>query len=191
MSEIIEQKEDKQEKAEFKIFGEADIDSHGKIRSQYPSWYFDHLKEELQNDISVTETMLKFDRIPKSEVAITQERLAQKKEKLKSLEKSCLELRGKVKDKIAKIRSELGEAISELQYSRSDMMKGLASAREEARRMTEPMIPVTGDSYKFAQACNVRVIKGKVTRNGAEKMWKIASKALGDCATNVESLRKD
>jgi hypothetical protein len=183
-------REVKEEKAEFTIFGSADLSEKGKVKSQYPSWYFDHLKDELQNDISRIETDLKFDRIPKSEVAITQERLAQKKEKQKELDRSCVELKGKKKDQVAGVYSELGEKISEQMFSRSDMKKGLADAREEMKRMTEPSIEVKGDAYKLAQACNVRVTKGKVTRDGAGKIWKILGKALGN-HSNVEHLRKD
>lgn len=181
----------KEEKADFQIFGEVDLTDKGKVKSQYPSWYFDHLKDELQNEIQKMETGLKYDRIPKTEVSITQERLSQKKEKLKEIERSCVELRGKSKDRVSKIREELGSQISEQMFSRSDMQKGLADAHEEMKRMSEPRISIHGDTIKFAQACNVKVVKGKVTRDGASKMWKIASKALGDCPTNVEFLRKD
>lgn len=181
----------KEVKADFQVFGSVDLNSKGEVKSQYPSWYFDHLKDELTDEISRIETDLKFDRIPKTEVSITQDRLRQKKDKLKELDKSCLELRGKQKDRVAGIREELGTKISETMFSRSDMKKGLADAHEEMRRMTEPTIQVSGDSLKFAQACNVRVVKGKITRDGAAKVWKIASKALGDVPTNVEHLRKD
>ncbi|MFA5340608.1 MAG: hypothetical protein WC332_02410 [Clostridia bacterium] len=181
---------EKTDKAEFQIFGSVDLTDKGKIKSQYPSWYFDHLKDELTNEISRMETDLKFDRIPKSEVAITQERLFQKKEKMKELDRSCVELRGKQKDRVAGVYEELGEKIREAMFSRSDMKKGLADPREEMKRMTEPTIEVKGDALKLAQACNVRVTKGKVTRDGAAKVWKIIGKALSE-HSNVEHLRRD
>lgn len=180
----------KEEKAEFQIFGSVDLNEKGKVKSQFPSWYFDHLKDELSNDISRMETDLKFDRIPKTEISITQERLSQKKEKMKELERSCVELKGKKKDQVYGVYNELGEKISEQMFSRSDMKKGLADPREEMKRMTEPTIEVKGDAYKIAQACNVRVTKGKVTRDGAAKIWKILGKAIGE-RSNVEHLRKD
>lgn len=178
------------EKAEFQIFGQVDLNKKGQVISQYPSWYFDQQKDDLKEEISRIETDLKFDRIPKTEVQITNDRLQQKKEKLKELEKACVELKGKQKDKVAGVRDELGQKIGDALFSRSDMKKGLADAREEMKRMTEPTIPVSGDMLKFCQACNVKVVKGKVTRDGAAKAWKIASKALGE-PSNVEHLRKD
>ena len=99
-------------------------------------------------------------------------------------------LKGKQKDRVAKVYDELGRAIGDKLFTRSDMMKGLADAHEEVKRMTEPSIPVTGDAMSLAKACNVKTVKGKVTREGAAKIWKILGKALGD-RTNTEHLRRD
>ncbi len=179
-----------EEKTLFKIFGSVDLNAKGEAKSTYPSWYFDHLKDELKNDIDRIETQIKFDRIPATEREITRERLSQKKAKLRELESSCVELRGKQKDRVAKVYNELGEKISEAMFSRTDMKKGLADAHEEAKRMTEPCIEVRGDAMTIARASNVKVIKGKVTREGAAKVWKILGKAL-ESNTNTEHLRKD
>lgn len=178
------------EKATFQIFGSVDLNEKGQVKSTYPSWYFDHLKDELKNDIDRTETQLKFDRIPRTEISITQDRLAQKKAKLRELESSTLELKGKLKDRVSTVYNELGEKIGAAMFSRSDMKKGLADAHEEMKRMTEPCIEVRGDAANLAKACNVKVVKGKVTRDGAAKVWKIAGKAL-ETHTNTEYLRKD
>lgn len=178
------------DKATFQVFGSVDLNDKGQVKSTYPSWYFDHLRDELKNEIDRMKTQLKFDRIPKSEVAITQDRLAQKEIKLKDIESSTIDLRGKMKDRVSKVYNEIGEKITETMFSRDDMRKGLADAHEEMKRMTEPIIEVRGDLTSFAKACNVKVVKGKVTRDGAAKMWKIAGKAL-DERTNVEALRKD
>ena len=178
------------ERATFQIFGSVDLNEKGQVKSTYPSWYFDHLKDELKNDIDRTETQLKFDRIPRTEISITQDRLAQKKAKLRELESSTLELKGKLKDRVSTVYNELGEKIGAAMFSRSDMKKGLADAHEEMKRMTEPCIEVRGDAANLAKACNVKVVKGKVTRDGAAKVWKIAGKAL-ETHTNTEHLRKD
>jgi hypothetical protein len=57
-------------------------------------------------------------------------------------------------------------------------------------RMTEPCIEVKGDAAQIAKACNVRMTKGKVSRDGAAKIWKILGKAIGE-RTNTENLRRD
>ncbi len=178
------------EKATFQVFGSADLNAKGEVKSTYPSWYFDHLKDEVKNDIDRMETQLKYDRIPKTEVGITQERLAQKKLKLRELDASALELRGKMKDRVATVYKDLGEKIRDTLFSRDEMRKGLADAHEEMKRMTEPCIQVTGDAANFLRACNVKVVKGRVSRDGAAKGWKIAGKALEE-HSNIERLRRD
>lgn len=189
-AEVAQSADTPKAKAEFQVFGSVDLNDKGNIKSTYPAWYFDHLMDDLRNDISRIETNLKFDRIPRDQVFDTQSNLSKKKEKLKSLENSMPNLKGKQKDQFAKIREELGEKISGSMFTRDEMRKGLADAREEMKRATEPCIEVRGDSVNFARACNVKIIKGKVSRDGAAKMWKIASKALEE-PTNVERLRRD
>lgn len=182
--------EEKSEKAEFQIFGSLDLTEKGKVKSSYPSWYFDTLKEDLQRDVDRLETQIRLDQIPRTELQITRERLKQKQEKLLNLDNEAVALRGKQKDKVAKVYDELGQQISDKMFSRSDMKKGLADAKEEMNRMIEPCIEVRGDALKLAAACNVKVVKGKVSRDGASKVWKILGKALGE-RSNVEALRKD
>ena len=178
------------EKTPFQIFGSVDLNDKGVVKSTYPSWYFDHLKEDLRNDIDRMRTQIDMDLIPRSELQTAKERLFQKREKLKELDSATVELKGKQKDRVAKVYDELGRAIGDKLFTRSDMMKGLADAHEEVKRMTEPSIPVTGDAMSLAKACNVKTVKGKVTREGAAKIWKILGKALGD-RTNTEHLRRD
>lgn len=178
------------DKSGFQIFGSVDLDDKGNVKSAYPSFYFDHLKENLQNEVNRLETDIKFDRIPRSELQLTKDRLKQKQEKLLNLDNAVLELRGRQKDRASAVYNELGEKIKEAMFSRDDMKKGLADAREEMRRMTEPCIELKGDALKMAQACNVKTVKGKVTRDGAAKTWKIIGKVLGE-RTNTEYLRKD
>jgi hypothetical protein len=179
------------EKADFSIFGSVDLSDKGKVMSTYPSYYFDHMKDALREEITVTENQLSMDLVPHTEVGVTRERLSQKKAKLKEIENSIPQLRGKDKDRIAKAYDELGTEIKERLPSRSDMMKRLADPHREVKMMTEPQIKLRGDQLQLARACNVKVHKdGMVTRTGAEKVWKIAGKILGE-ATNTEHLRRD
>lgn len=178
------------EKKDFQIFGSVDLNDKGVVKSSYPSWYFDHLRDELQSEVDRLENDIRFDRIPRSELHLMRERLKQKQEKLLNLDSSAVELRGKQKDRVSAVRDELGGKISDALFSRDEMKKGVADAREEMKRMTEPCIELKGDALKAAIACNVKQVKGKVTRDGAAKVWKILSKALGE-RSNVEVLRRD
>ena len=178
------------EKTPFQIFGSVDLNDKGVVKSTYPAWYFEHLRDDLKNEIDRMQTQISMETIPRSEMQVTKERLFQKKEKLKEIDSTTVELKGKQKDRVAKVYDELGGAIGDRLFSRSDMKKGLADAHEEMKRMTEPCIPVTGDAMSLAKAANVKTIKGKVTREGAAKIWKILGKALGS-NTNTEFLRRD
>jgi len=179
------------EKADFQIFGSVDLTDKGQVKSVYPSWYFDYLRDDLQNEVDRIETDIRNDKIPRSELSVARDRLKQKQEKLLNLDQAALTLRGKQKDKVSKVYDDLGKEIKDRLFSRDDMKKGLADPREEMKRMTEPCIEVRGDAMNIAKACNVKITKGKVTRDGASKVWKILGKALGDSPTNVEALRRD
>ena len=179
------------EKADFQIFGSVDLDVKGNVKSTYPSWYFTTMLDNLREEIQFSEYQIRDNFVPASEMHVTQERLRQKKDKLKELESAIPRINGKDKDTVARVRSELGEKIREKMYTREEMRKGLADAHQEARLMCEPCIELKGDALALAKKCNVTVGKGgRVTRTGAEKTWKIMSKILEE-STNVESLRRD
>ena len=76
-------------------------------------------------------------------------------------------------------------------FTRSEMKKGLADPHDEARRMVQPCIDITGNVH-VARSCGIDVPTGqtKINRNQATKMWKILGR-LCDERTNVEYLRKD
>ena len=107
-----------------------------------------------------------------------------------AMEKAMPKMDDKTKDKLFKVHKELGAKIADAMFTRSDMKKGLADAHEEARRMDTPVIKIGSDMSDIARACNVNPIDGMVSRNQAEKIWKISSRFLGE-NSNIESLRRD
>jgi hypothetical protein len=174
----------------YQIFGSLDLDDKGRVRSTYPSWYFGHMTENLKEEVNRMEHQIDNDLLPRSEVSITKDRLVSKKKQLKELEQSIPNIVGRDKDKVAKIRDELGGAISESMFSRDQMKKGLSDVAQELKRKTEPCIKLPAEVRQFAEACNVKMKNGMVTRDGAAKVWKIASKLLGE-SSNTEALRRD
>jgi len=174
----------------YQIFGSLDLDDKGKVRSTYPSWYFGHMTENLKQDVQHMEYQIDNDLLPRSEVAITKDRLATKKKQLRELEGAAPNIIGKDRDRVAKIRDDLGTVISESMFSRDQMRKGLADAATEMKRKTEPCIKLPAEVRQFAEACNVKLTKGMATRDGAAKAWKIASRLLGE-GSNIEVLRRD
>ena len=174
----------------IQVFGEVDKTEKGKVKSTYPSWYYDTQKEELQDSIDHKERMIEQEIVPPSERMLAKERLGQEKERMKKIEMSKPKLTDLEVDEAAKIRKSLGAKIKEAMYTRSDMEKGVADAHEVARRWSIPCIKLDEKELPFAKSCDVTVSHdGKVTQIGAEKVWKIASKLIGE-PSNTETLRK-
>jgi chromosome segregation ATPase len=177
--------EAKQEKGEIVFFGEVDRHPKGGYSSDYPAWYFPRQLEELKEELRGKEDALDVPGISRRQEL--RQQVAELKHRIQDIESSKPKLTAKQKDDLAVRARELGDEISRAMPPRSDMMKGLADAHEEVRRMTEPCVKVDAE---LARACGVPLSKGLATRDGATKVWKIANRALGE-ASNVERLRRD
>ena len=178
---------------DIKIFSEMDLikTKDGQvIGSEFPAWYHDNMVDELKENIRQDEYQLDKTDMPADRRHTTRERIKKNKERLEQILETTPELDDKQKDYLNKLRKDLGNEISRLMFTRSQMRNGLADAHTEARRMVEPSIKVTGSLYDMAKACNVRIIGDKISRTSAEKVWKICSKRLGEIS-NTEALRKE
>ena len=170
------------------FFGEIDRSEKGKIKSEFPAWYFENNVEDLEEEVGQKKRALERKNINWEDIEATKQEVALLEEKLKSIKGSKPKLKGADKDRVYKEYNRLKGEIRDSMFTRTEMMKGLASAHEEAKRMTEPGISVDPE---LADACNIRLTKGKVSRNDASKMFKIMGKVLGDVPTNTEYLRRD
>jgi hypothetical protein len=189
---IMEARAEKKEKISF--FSESDmvIDKKGRkiIASEYPVWYNRQAVEEMQDDIRRDEYALKMGYVKEAQIPQVRERLNKIKEKLEGIEESIPKLTSKQKDDIAGAVEYLGNEIQEKMFTRSQMQKGLADSHEEARRMINPSITVTPIVAELASSCNVPIIDGKISRDGAAKIWKISRRALNEMS-DCEHLRRD
>ena len=179
---------------DVEFFGEADMTinrdtGQKKIGSEYPAYYFEQQCREISDGIARLEFDIDNAKIPdKGKPAAIAEL-----KKLKAMKDKVDASRPKIKgyeDEIRKARESLGEKIKETKYSRSDMLKGLADGHEEYRRQSEPIIELKGDEMLLAKKMNCRIVKGKVTRNDADRIWKIISRSLGE-NSDTEVLRRD
>jgi hypothetical protein len=182
--------------SEIRFFGEVDLHPQTKkISSQYPAWYAERPMEELKERIDGMERALDRDEVPRDRLAEYKDDLRKQKERYDAIRLSVPKLSGTDKDRIAKIRSEMGEEIKSGYFTRDSMVKGTADAHKEAERMVKPMIDVKPEYGDILKACNVKITDGKVTRDGMVKAWKIVGKLLnrhgGDEDTNPEVLRRD
>jgi hypothetical protein len=178
----------------IRFFSKIDMkttDGKTRVVSEYPAWYFDHIKEELQENIRQNKFILENDR------GITREKRIEVSQQLERMESKFSEIEGGVpemnavdKDKVAKARVDLTKQIKDSLFSRSQMQKGLADAHKEAKRMTEPCIKLSPEAEEVASWCGVKASGGKLNRNDATRVWKIVGKYLGE-ETNIEAYRKD
>lgn len=163
----------------------------GKISSEFPGYYMDVQKAELEEEISMHENSIKNHLTPDRDIPRKKAEIARLKETLAGINRSQPILKGKDKDTAAKIYEELSAEIGDSLFTRSDMQRGLASPHEEARRMSEPIISISPECASVLQKFNITPGKNKkISRNQASKVWKIMGKNLGE-QTNVEFLRKD
>lgn len=177
--------------ADISFFSEVDLSDKGKIASEYPAWYNRQMIDELKEELQVAEYGVKMGYVPQTQIASKLANIKKLKDKLAAIEESIPKMDDKSFDSMAKVRKELGKDITSMMFTRSQMERGLADSHEEARRMVTPSIKLTPEASEFAKACNVPISSdGKVSRTGAEKIWKIASRYLGEMS-NTENLRKD
>jgi hypothetical protein len=169
---------------ETQFFSEADYSTQEgikKVASEYPAWYYNTMVDDLKEDIRREEFALESGVVPG-------DRRPQILDKVKRLKKKYDE----ILDSFPKLAEpeELGKEISSRMFTRSQMQKGLADSHTEARRMVEPSITITPEVAEVAVSCNITPRDGKISRNEAEKIWKITSRYFGE-TSNSESLRRD
>jgi hypothetical protein len=177
------------EESDFQFFSESDFNKHGSVGNFMPSYLNPSLVDELKREISEEEMAINRQDLSPERRVILSNSVEKKKERLENITSNVPELD---KDKINKASKELGKMISDAMFSRYDMRTGIADAHEEARRMSEPCIPVNGEIANILQGCNIRVDKDnpKVTRTQLEKAWKIVNRYLGE-NSNTERLRRE
>ena len=174
---------------DFNVF--SDVDKiKGEISSQFPAFYYDSNVDKLKEAISTQKWDLKNGGIPAEKVNEARNNLQRDELRLGEIERTKPCLSTGERDRLWKLRSEMAKLIQPAQFTYSEMNRNIANAGEEARRMKQPCIELSKELLGIAAACHVRVTEGKVSRDGVEKMWKIAGKIIGE-GTNVEALRRD
>ena len=184
----VQVKEGPLESVEF--FGKDDLNKQGRPASEAPAWYFTQHKEKLEDDISMTKSRLDRGEVPEKQKPEMMAELAKMREKLDRINASAPRFKDAQKDAIAKVASAVGEKIASAMFTRTEMMKGLADAHEEARRMADPCIKLDHDEAVLAKKAGCRLSNdGKVSRTDAERLWKFSRRSLGE-SSNTEMLRR-
>ena len=174
--------------SEIKFFGEVDMNKHGRIGSNLPAWLHIDNIEKLKRSIDESEVALKQRAIPADLIADKQEEIKRQRVRLDQIENSKPIMRPKDKDALNKLYESLSVEISDRMFTRTEMMKGYASANEEVRRMVNPSIKFDGDLAKQLNLPSFH--KGEISRKDGEKAFKVIGGLLGRNG-NSERLRKD
>jgi len=171
------------------FFGEVDK-KNGKISSSYPAWYFDRLIENMEEEIGRHEREIKRGVISDEQKDKMHAKVVAMRKKYESIMESKPSKKGVDIDNLAKARKELGKVIAESMFTVSQERQRLVDPHEEVRRQKTPIISVKGDLFEICRAANCRISRdGKVSRDDAERAWKIAGRDLGEI-TNVSILKK-
>jgi hypothetical protein len=172
-------------KEDYKYFG--DFDKGSAI----PAWMLDKQTGALDREVKTLSNMLQGQQVPDNEVYEREAELTRKTERLDQIKNSKPQLSGAQKDRLSKVRDNLETNITASKFTKLEMENYLVDAHEEARRMTEPCVEV--DRLEAARMGFKPDADGKVNRNEAEMMWKMACSLLGDRPNNpnTELLRRD
>jgi len=172
------------------FFGKIDKqDNTGKIRSQYPAWYFDNSVSELKENIDRKRRELKQGIIPLDVLPNFESDLEKEEKRYQDIVDSQPKMSDKDKDDVSKSFTSMGKKIQDSMFTHTEMDMGLASANEEARRMVDPVIDVTDKEIEVLKSVGIEHRNGKVSRNQLIRCWQIMGKSLGE-DVNAERLRK-
>ncbi len=180
----------------FQFFSEADMrrdptTGEMKVVSEYPMWYSPRFVQDMEDEVSIREAALTNGAVPPGHEAEYRESLARAKSQLKKMQDmTMVEDARNDREALGRAAKEIGKTLASMMPKQSLCDRKLVDANREYHNLNVPTVTVENDlQADLARACNVPIIDGKVTGYGAQKMWKIATKYLGDYA-NVETLRK-
>lgn len=180
----------------FQFFSESDMrrdpkTGELKIVSEFPMWYNPRLIQEMEENVAMKEAALASGQVEDGVKGEYIENLARAKEQLKKMQDMTLVDDAKNdRASLGKAAKEIGKALSDLMPKQALCDRRLVDTNREYRNLSEPTVKIENElQADLARACNVPITNGKITGYGAQKMWKIATKFLGDYA-NVETLRK-
>lgn len=173
------------------LYGDVDRNQKGEVSSEWPAWYNRNHIEDIEENVREMKIRLERGLVPNDSVPDHKQAILDLENKLLKIKDSFPNLGEEERDRLAKVRKWLGVNITMWQFSKDDMMTGEADPHEEARRRSEPIIKIENQEIAdVLKSCNIDNFHGKgmITRDQAEKAWKLASKQLGE-PSNTELLR--
>lgn len=171
----------------LEFFGEVDKNSKGEIASSMPAWYHEVKIEDLKERVAKKERQIENGQILSESVPLVKQEIRESKEKIEQIEASKPILRGGQKDMIAKVYHDLQNQIATSIPSIRDEREGYANPRDELKRMKDKHLTV---SPEMAEAYGVKHVKGKISGDDGNRMYKMIGKLLGE-NQNIEKIRRE
>lgn len=173
------------------MFGNIDRTRDGAVASEYPAWAQVQQMDAFKEHIDQLERGINSGRFSRDEIHNVKAEKAKLESRLDDMMKSKPRPSDSERNMLYKHYKAFGAKIQASMFTRSDMKNGLASPREEAKRMKKPCIALEPDELGIAKSCNVQGDKkNMVSRDAATKVFKLLGKILDEPA-NVEVLRLD
>lgn len=178
---------------EINVFGPQDRDEKGRIKTDYPGFYFDQNIDDLEETIRQRASVIEDTSIPKAEREIAKTRYTEEKTRLEQIQAARPNLSGEELDWINKCAKEAGKLLSDAMPTYSEMEKRLIDAYKISKIMDQPSIDISKDTDLVQW---VRCLgkspnhRGYISFTNLSICWKIARKLL-DMPSNIEELRKD
>jgi len=171
----------------IEFFGDVDKNKDGNIAGEMPAWFHDVHLEHLEESVAKKKRQLERHEILPENAFMVKQEIMNSETRIKEIKASKPVLKGGQKDMIAKQYYELQNQISTSMPTRREDKEGYANPREELKRCKEHHISV---SPELAKSCNVKLVKGKVTGDGAARMYKMMGRVLGE-NENIETIRRE
>lgn len=171
----------------IEFFGNVDKNKNGEISSDMPAWFFDVHLEYLEEEVAKKKRRIDRGEIPPDNALMVRQEIVNQEDRIKEIKSSMPKLKGGQKDMIYKQYCILQNEIATSMPTRRDNVEGYTNPREELKRMKTQHIPV---NQELAKACNVKVVKGKVSGDDASRMYKMMGRILGE-NENVEKIRRE
>lgn len=166
---------------------------YGKVDegSQMPAWYHRQQLDNMKRELAQRVKALEEGRIPPAYRAQTEEKVRQLEQRVREIEAARPRPKGQERDVFRKAEQDLGERIADSMPTHEEIQRNLVTAHEEVEKLTKPCIKLTPEAIEVARKIpGIKISKdGEVSRNDAQKVWKLCRR-INDESSNVEKLRR-
>lgn len=160
------------------------------ISSEHPAWYLPASIRDIEEEINMKRRRLESGQVPERRKGEVRADLSRLEKKLDLIKNAMPKRDEKTVDECGKIEKELSKVLRDLLDPREKQKKGLVNHSRLADRMHSPVVEVPAFIAETAAANGMRVVKGKISQNDVQRLWKYARR-FNEQDSRVELLRRD